>query len=400
MDNLFERSLSAIPCGSQTYSKSHKYFTHPFFASHGEGAVLYDTNDKPYDDYSMALGAVILGYKSKAWLQSLNIPDGFNFSAPHPLEVELAEKLISIIPSAEMVKFFKNGSDATEIAVRLARAYTGRKTVVSFGYHGFHDWYVSAIDKNNGVMPNDHIQNRIPDTKHFNCQDIAAVILEPAHPDTLKIVEQARRYGILIIFDEVLTGFRYDIGGYQKILGITPDLSCFGKCMANGLPLSAVVGRRDIMQMMDSGGVFASSTFGGETLSLAAALKTINELERNKDTLWEIGGRWANNMKGLIESKGLTNIMRLEGLAPRCGVVFNDKAGITAIEYQSLYQQELLKRGILTHGMNNFCLAHTEEQIDYFIECADTVLNTLKKARDEGTVRGYLERTIQVAFRR
>lgn len=403
-EKLLEKAKALIPTGSQTYSKSWRYFTRPFLASYGEDGFLYDTDRNKYHDFNMALGTVILGYKSKSWLQELNIPDGFIFSAPHELETQLAEKLIEIIPSVEMVKFFKNGSDATEIAVRLARAYTKRHIVIAFGYHGFHDWYVTSIDRNKGVEFQNIIQAKsyenLKEDLSASLSEIACVILEPNTLFTHEIVALARENGALVIFDEVLTGFRYHIGGYQSLIKIVPDLSCFGKCMANGLPLSAVVGKKEIMQLMDDGGVFASSTFGGDTVALAAALRTIEELQANGNRLWQLGGRWITGMNMLIRGKRLEGIMRLDGLAPRCGVVFNDEAGITAIEYQSLYQQELLKRGVLTHGINNYCLVHTQEQIDYFIEKADEALDIVKKAMIDNTVKGYLERTIQTMFKR
>lgn len=413
--NWLERALKIIPGGSQTYSKSYRYFTRPFFASHGINGFLYSTDGTRFSDYSMALGAVILGYKSKEWFLNLDIPSGINFSVPHPLETILAEKLIEIIPSAEMCKFMSNGSDATEIAVRLARAYTGRDIVLAGGYHGFHDWYIISIDRNRGIplQHSDYTNDGVSLTSQFkdlnefkeliagHRNKIACVILEPTMPDTGQITEIARANGAIVIFDEVLTGFRYHIGGFQSLIKIKPDLSCFGKCMANGLPLSAVVGRADIMRLMDDGGVFASSTFGGETLSLAAALATIAELELYGKHLWHIGGMWASEMEILIRGKGLTDICEVVGLAPRSGISFHPKGNITRIDFQSLYQQELLKRHIITHGINNYCLAHTEEQIQYFLSACDFVLDIIGKARDDNNIERYLEGgRIEVIFDR
>ena len=427
MESWLERSLKVIPGGSQTYSKSYKYFTRPFFACQGLGGILVSDEDcgdvsqvREYHDFSMALGSVILGYKTKQWLLDLDVPNGINFSCPHPLEVILAEKLVEIIPSAEMVKFFKNGSDATEIAVRLARAYTGRDIILAGSYHGFHDWYVYSIDRNKGIP---YQGNEVGTAEHiyqFNNysnlkelfeafyirkrfsdeSNVAGVIVEPDHGDIREISELAVEHGAVLIFDEVMTGFRYHIGGLQTLFGITPDITCLGKCMANGLPLSAVVGRRDIMKLMEEG-VFASSTFGGETLSLVAALKTIEELEKNGKWLWHVGGKWASQMDILIRKKGLTQIVKVIGLAPRSGVKFFDEGNVSAIEYQSLYQQELLKRRILTHGLNNFCLDHTDEQIDYFIKMADEVLDIIGEAYKDNNAQKYLDNgIIQTMFRR
>lgn len=398
-----ERAKKVIPSASQTYSKSHYYYTKPFFAYYGEGGVLYGVDE--YHDFNMALGANILGYKPISWYADIAPPSGINFSAPHILEVLLAEKLVSLIPSAEMVKFFKNGSDATEIAVRLARAFTGRDIVLAGGYHGFHDWYIGSTDKNKGVPDRNTYQFNDLESLNYLIRQlgdkIAAVIIEPTMAGLEFISQLTRENGSLIIFDEVLTGFRYHVKGLQHLFGITPNLSCFGKCMANGLPLSAVVGRADIMQLMDGQGVFASSTFGGETLSLAASLKTIEELEKNGKHLWHVGGKWASEMDILIRKKGLTPIMQVVGLAPRSGVTFNNEGNVKAVEYQSLYQQELLKRKILTMGINNYCIDHTDEQIDYFIHMADEVLDILHQAYKDNNAERYLENgTIQTMFDR
>lgn len=404
--NWIERALKVTPCGSQTYSKSYKYFSRPLFAISGNGGKLLCDDSVVYEDFSMGLGSVILGYRDlKEEIKKYDIPiSGTIFSLPHPLEVVVSEKLIEIIPSAQMCRFFRNGSDSTEIAVRLARAYTGRDIILAGSYHGFHDWYVSSIDKNKGV----------PDQHTFQFKDykdlannfevfkdsVAGIILEPDRGDLREISELAVENGAVLILDEVMTGFRYHIGGLQTLFGITPDITCLGKCMANGLPLSAVVGRGDIMKLMEEE-VFASSTFGGETLSLAAALKTIEELEKNGKRLWHLGGKWASQMDILIRKKGLTQIVKVIGLSPRSGVKFFDEGNISAIEYQSLYQQELLKRRVLTHGINNYCLDHTDAQIDYFIEQADEVLNILGKAYKDNNAQKYLDNgVIQTAFRR
>lgn len=402
--NWLQRAKKVIPTGSQTYSKSHYYFTKPFFATQGLGGILVSDEEvgtgqnREYHDFSMGLGSVILGYKSKQWWLDLDFPNGVNFSCPHLLEVKFAEKLLGLFPHHDMVKFFKNGSDATEIAVRLARAYTGRDLAIVGSYHGFHDWYVASTDRNRGIPLDNQMLvsqfNGIEEFKNLMDDDIACVIVEPTIKNVKEISQLTKDYGALLIFDEVMTGFRYDVSGLQRLLDIEPDITCLGKCMANGLPLSAVLGKREVMQLMDDGNVFASSTFGGETLSLAAALKTIETLEKEGAILWGIGARWWNGMEKLIKDKGLEDIMKLEGYAPRCGVTFEN------VEYQSLYQQELLKRRVLTHGINNYCLDHTNAQIDYFLEQADEVLDIIKKAKKQGSVNGLLEKTIQTMFRR
>lgn len=380
--DLIERAIKVIPGGSQTYSKSSKYFTQPFFANYGIGGRLYSADNEVYDDFNMALGAVILGYERDPFSMN-DITGGFSLSVPHPIEVEVAEKLVSIIPSAEMVKFFKNGSDAVEIAVRLARAYTGKDDVLWSSYHGFHDSYISSCSNSRGI-PARYSQSNITleaivEPGNYN---LAAIVVEPDNPHVDIYREMASRYHVLLIFDEVLTGFRHGVGGLQKHIGITPDLSCFGKCMANGLPLSAVVGRADIMKLLQEG-VFGSSTFGGEILSLKMCLETIDRLENSDGYLWKIGQRYLDGIDQELTSKFGT----IKGYPPRCGIEFSN------LEYKSHFQDELLKRCILVNGLNNFCLAHTEEQIDRYVEATNDVLMIMEK-------EDYMGKIISPMFKR
>lgn len=367
MTDWLERAKAVIPGGSQTYSKSSRYFTRSMFADYATASKLRSTEGTWYDDYSMALGAVILGYE----------PIRHNlspiYSLPNPLEVQVAEKLCSIIPSAEMVKFFKNGSDAVEIAVRLARAYTGKETVKWMSYHGFHDSYVSSCGNTKGIPIHYGYSN--VDAKELLFEDLAAIVVEPDHPAINNYVQLAKEYNCLLIFDEVLTGFRHGIGGLQKHIGITPDISCFGKCMANGLPLSAVVGRRDIMQLLEKG-VFGSSTFGGEVLSLSMCLETISQLEKAGDCLWKIGQRYLDG----IDRKQAEKFGVIKGLPPRCGIEFSN------LKYKSHFQDEMLKRNILVNGLNNFCLAHTNEQINRYIEETNEVLKIMETEEYKGEI--------------
>jgi glutamate-1-semialdehyde 2,1-aminomutase/spore coat polysaccharide biosynthesis protein SpsF len=201
-----------------------------------------------------------------------------------------------------MVRFGKNGTDGTSAAIRLARAFTGRDMVLALGYHGWQDWYVGATVRNEGVPPAlRELTRKLPYNDFEALADavakheghVAAVILEPMaaaypHPGYLEAVrELTAQNGIVLVFDEVITGFRFALGGAQAYFGVTPDLACFGKAMANGMPISTVLGRADIMRKMED--VFYSGTFGGEALSLAAAIATIDKLERED----VIGGLWA-----------------------------------------------------------------------------------------------------------
>jgi glutamate-1-semialdehyde 2,1-aminomutase/spore coat polysaccharide biosynthesis protein SpsF len=247
----------------------------------------------------MALGPIILGHNYPSVTDAVmqQMQDGTTFSLPHPLEVELAEMLVDIIPCAEMVRFAKNGSDATSGAVRLARAYTGRDIIACCGYHGWQDWYIGTTTRNRGVpkvvqeltVPFEY--NNIESLKRIFSEhpgQVAAVIMEPFGVEEPRdgFLQEVRDLALhdraLLIFDEIITGFRLALGGAQEYFGITPDLACLGKAMGNGYPIAAVVGPSEIMQLFDE--VFFSFTFGGETVSLAAAIATISEM-RQKDVI-------------------------------------------------------------------------------------------------------------------
>ena len=381
--NWQKRAEKVIPGGSQTYSKSSRYMTDPFFTTMALGSRIVTDEptehmNKEYVDYSMALGSIILGYKHKRWLTDLDIPHGFNFSTPHPLEVQVAEKLLEYFPHHDMVKFFKNGSDATEIAVRLARAYTGKDQVVWFNYHGFHDSYISCTEPAKGIPYNYRDSNWIGSNSwQYYKNEFSAFVVEPSHPDIEYISDFAKTNNIVLIFDEVLTGFRHGIGGLQKYIGIEPDITCLGKCMANGLPLSAVVGKKEIMNLVTEG-VFASSTMGGETLSLSACLQTIKELELQPDYLWKIGKSWRDYAEGVIKSLQMEDIVEVIGYAPRCGYKFKD------LKHQSIYQHELKNRDIFVNGINNFSLAHSAEDISYYCAMLDEVMPIVKEGNYDG----------------
>ena len=284
---------------------------------------------------------------------------------------------MSLIPCAEMARFGKNGSDATTAAIRLARAYTGKSKVVFCGYHGWHDWYIGATTRNLGVPK--EIQalsfacpfNDI-DALHAILEqnnDTAAVILEPESscspaPNYLKQVrELSQRHNAVLIFDEIVTGFRCNMGGAQKKFSVTPDLACFGKAMANGMPISAVVGKKDIMKLMDD--IFFSATFGGEALSLAAAIATINKIEQldGPSHLHQRGRLLRNDISSLLKTTELHNIFWLIGPDWWPRIAYNTEAKIPREIAISLLRQELIEQGILMGGTFNLCLAHDNDDV-------------------------------------
>ncbi|MCL6648799.1 MAG: aminotransferase class III-fold pyridoxal phosphate-dependent enzyme, partial [Chloroflexi bacterium] len=254
---LKARAARRIPTLAQTFSKAPTQFVQgvaPVYLERGAGSHVWDVDGNEYIDYPMALGPVILGHNEPAVTAAAiaQLERGIAFSLPHPLELELAELLVEVIPCAEMVRFGKNGSDATSGAIRAARALTGRDLIACCGYHGWQDWFIGTTSRSRGVPAAVRALTRV-----FRYNDlasleqvfaehpgqVAAVILEPVgvvppQPGFLEGVrELAHRHGALLIFDEVVTGFRLALGGAQQLFGVTPDLACFGKALGNGFPV-------------------------------------------------------------------------------------------------------------------------------------------------------------------
>jgi glutamate-1-semialdehyde 2,1-aminomutase len=396
------RALETVPLGSQTFSKSYLGWVigvSPLYAESGKGAWLKDIDGNTYVDYVMGLLPVVLGYADPdvdaAVIEQLG--RGTTMSLATALEAEVSEKLVSLIPCAEMVRFGKNGADATTAAIRLARAHTGRDVVMVAGYHGWHDWYIGTTEKSLGVP---EAVKKLTMTFPYNDADAlerllkehgdrtAAIILEPTGKTTPlpgfleRIRELASRYGVVLIFDEIITGFRVSLGGAQEHFKVTPDLACFGKAMANGMPISAVVGRRDIMQLMEK--VFVSTTFGGETLSLAASLATIDKLERERAVprMWELGETLKGDFNAAFERNGFGDILKFvgEGWWPRLDIA---KPPVEKSLFSSLLRQSFNRAGLLIASSLNLSLAHDMADVkSRSIAAADEALRELRAALD------------------
>jgi glutamate-1-semialdehyde 2,1-aminomutase/spore coat polysaccharide biosynthesis protein SpsF len=410
-----------IPSCTQTFSKGPTQFIQgvaPVFLVRGHGSHVWDVDGNEYIDYPMALGPIILGHNYPAVTEAVirQMRDGTTFSLPHPLEVEVAEMLTEVIPCAEMVRFGKNGSDATSGAVRVARAYTGRDIIACCGYHGWQDWYIGTTTRNKGVpkavqgltIPFEY--NNIESLERIFAEhpgQVAAVIMEPVgviEPRDgflQQVRELTQRERALLIFDEVVTGFRLALGGAQEYFGVTPDLACFGKAMANGYPIAAIVGRRDIMEQFDE--VFFSFTFGGETLSLAAAKATITEM-REKNViahLWEQGQKLKDGYKVLAREFGVDRYTECIGLPPRTVITFKDETGAESLVLKSLFQQECLKRGVLFSGGQNMCYSHSDADVDYTLRVYRAAMEILAEAIKRGDALQRLEgEPVQPVFRR
>lgn len=408
---FLKQVLRVIPLASQTFSKSYLQYIKgvaPLFALRAEGATIWDIDGNRYVDFINALLPVILGYQYEAVDDAIKaqLKKGIVFSLASPLEYELAKLLIKYIPCAEMVRFGKNGSDVTTGALRVARAVTGRDHVAVCGYHGWHDWYIGSTARNLGVpkstqvLTHKFIYNDISSLEKIFEEykgKVAAVIMEPMNYEEpknnflQKVKELTHANGALLIFDEIITGFRYSLGGAQKLFGVTPDLAAFGKSMANGMPISALVGKKEYMEKVSD--IFYSFTQGGEALSLVAAIATIHEMEKKRviEYIWEKGAYLQKSVSTLIDEAGLHNVLKIKGKP--CWQVFSitTKNGFSDLEIKSFLQQELLQEGFLWYGQHNMSFSHTQKDIDGLIAAFKKILPQLAEYIKAGTLRKHLK---------
>ncbi len=408
-DELLKRELKVSPLAAQTYSKSYRYFSRgvaPGYMDRGEGCYIYDVDGNRFLDFMCALGPVTVGYNepevNEAVIRQVNrFASG---TLQSELEVELAEKLCEIIPCAEMIRFVKNGSDATTAAVRLARAYTGRDMILMSGYHGMHDWSIGASENHKGVpaavraLTKNFIYNDIADLeRNLSENEVAAVILEPIQSDGPKtgyleaVKELAHRYGALLIFDEVVSGFHYALGGAQELFGVIPDMVAFGKGLANGYPISAVAGRKDLLQQIEEG-VFVSTTFGGDSIAMAAALATIRILEQPGfyDHIRKIGTMLRDGIQERINRYDLKDVLSVSGMPQHAGVAFEGHGSLSYLDIQSVYSQEILRSGILVFAIYFLNKHHTEKEAGLYLDATDRAFSMIRKAIDQDSLEGIL----------
>ena len=414
---LFQRSQGLIPASTQTLAKGPGQYVRgvaPKYLHKGKGARVWDVDGNEYLDYQMGIGPLSLGYAYDAVDSAISaqLRDGIAFSMMHPLEVEVAELIRQHVPGADMVRFSKSGADVTSAAIRLARAFTGRRKVLCCGYHGWHDWYISVTDRSRGIpqyvkdLSFTFNYNDLESLRASLDEDTAAVILEPVvfehpAPGFLEGIRQlCSQHGTVLIFDEMWTGFRLAVGGAQEYFGVTADLACFSKAVANGMPISILTGRSDIMQLCDRD-VFFFTTFGGEALSLAAAKATIIELQQQDVPAYldNLGTMLKDGFNSLTKSLRM-NYISCIGMPCRTMVHFSPDAG-NPLELKSFVQQELFRHGILWGGFHNLSFSHTPEDITYTLKAYARILPALRKAVETGNVRASLRgEPVEPVFRR
>jgi glutamate-1-semialdehyde aminotransferase len=406
-DELYKIALDLIPATTQTLAKGPQQNVKgiaPKYLEKGKGSHVWDVDGNEYIDFNMGIGPLSLGYAYPKIDNAIKkqLEDGITFSLMHPLEVEVAKLINEVVPNAESVRYSKTGADVTTAAIRVARAYTGREKVLCCGYHGWHDWYISVTDKNNGIPNaiNDLTftinYNDIQSVKDSIDSDIAAIILEPFvfEPPKDNFLHELRKLcndnGILLIFDEMWTGFRIALGGAQEYFGVKADMATFSKAVANGMPLSILTGHKEVMKVLDDD-VFFYTTFGGEALSLAAAKATIEELrDKNVPAYLTVQGKKLKDGYNQVANNLGMDFTKCIGYECRSLITFDAKAG-NPLEIKALVQQEMIKRGILWGGFHNMCFSHTDADVEYTLKVYREVLPILKKAVDENSVMKYLD---------
>lgn len=402
---LLARARQLIPGASQTMSKGPTQWAQgiaPTYLSRADGCRVWDVDGNEYLDFPMALGPMILGHRHPAVNRAIveQLESGITFTLPHPLEIDVAERLVAAVPGVERVRFAKTGSDATSAAIRLARALTGRDRVIAAGYHGWHDWYIGGTSWQLGVPAGvAELVEAVPGLDLANLEQalrrhpdqVAAVIVEPAGarepaPGQLQeVVELAHAHGALSIFDEIVTGLRLARGGAQAHYGARPDLTCLGKALGNGMPISALVGPARHMDALER--IFFSGTHGGETLSLAAAAATLDVFEHEpvNEHLWRVGRQLQDGLRERIARHGLGDWVTASGPAPMTIVVVREPdPGSGSLPAKTLLQQELLKRGVLFNGTHLLSYAHSEADIALALDAYDEALAVLAAALPDG----------------
>jgi len=403
---LFNETKKIISLGSQTFSKSYINWpkgNSPLFLTHGQGGKVWDVDGNEYVDLVCGLLPVILGYCDEdidyAIREQLN--RGISFSLATSLEKKLALKLKQHIPSAEQVRFSKNGSDVTTAAIRLARFLTKRERIVVCGYHGWHDWFISSTSMNRGI-PN-QVQRLTHTIKYNSTKDlekifsrypeqVAAVIMEPANYEKPKesylneVKKIIKKNKAILIFDEMCTGFRFSLGGAQSFFNVTPDLSCFGKSMGNGMPIAALVGKKKYMQHIDK--IFFSGTFGGESLSLIAALAVIEKMEKEfvVDYLWKFGRNLKVKVNQLINKYKLNKFIKLKGYDPWILLNFLDYKNYTKFQLMTLFKSLMIKNGVLISNSHNICFAHNKANLETILNAYEMSFSKISEILRKGNL--------------
>ena len=416
-NKMKERAKKVIPHITGTFSRSPSHFVEnvfPVYAQSGKGSHIIDLDGNEFLDYYCGLGPITLGYNYKVVNDAIvnQLKKGILFSIPHPIEVEVSELISNIIPNAEMVKLEKSGSNAVTGAVRAARYITKRDKVAYCGSGGvWHDWQAVMVSRDGGVPKfnkelikvfeyND--SEGLEQIFEDNLGEIAAVVIEPTiyeKPNKnflQKVRKISKNNDALLILDEIVTGFRFDLGGGQKYFDVKGDLVCFGKGMGNGLPISSITGPTEFMKIFDK--LWVSTTNGSENLSLSGTHTVINEM-RDKKTIeycWKIGQKLFDGWNKISEKSGLNILMTGYPIRMTLKCYDHDKKESQLLK--SIILQEMVKRGIfLSPGPTFISYSHTNEDIESTLLAFEEItrkLQNIKEDEYQNLLEGNLPQTI------
>jgi len=446
-----ERLNAVIPGGAHTYSRGDDQYPSnaPQILARGLGAYSFDPDGNKFLDYGMALRAVNIGYADESINEAAirQIRNGNNLTRASLIELEAAELFVSLIDSVDMVKFTKNGSTATSAAVKLARAYTGRKLVARCRQHPFFsydDWFIGSTEMPLGVPSETVALTKLFDYNNLDSLEsletqfpgqLACVIMEPAAMECpsiglnsvgccgkekcerqyqtssnnflQRVQEFCKKNGIVFILDEMITGFRWDLKGAQHFYGVDPDLSTFGKAMANGFSVGAVAGRREIMKLgsIDAPGTerlfLLSTTHGAEMSSLGAFVRTVQVMQEEPviNHLWSYGASLLTMFKQIAVDKGIEENVVAAGPAVNPYYLILDPNGKVSFELRTLFSQEMIKCGVLMPFLT-FCYRHGAKELAITEEALNHSFGILRRAIDEGVDKYLQGPVIKPVFRR
>jgi glutamate-1-semialdehyde 2,1-aminomutase len=446
--NYQQRLNSAIPGGAHTYSRGFDQFPSiaPQALDRGEGAMVWDPESRSYLDYGMALRAITLGYSYPSVNEAAidGIRKGNNLTRPSVIELEAAELIVDLIGAADMVKFAKNGSNVTSAAAKLARAFTGRKFICIPRQHpffSFDDWFIGITPITRGI-PAEHVKltlvfeyGDVASLERLFAEhpgEIAGVMLEPATTRTpcqadcdavhtwdapcpkcaghnfLDTVQRlCRANGALFILDEMITGFRWHLKGAQHYFGVEPDISTFGKAMANGFSVAALVGRREIMEVgaIDKPGAertfLLSTTHGAEMSGLAAFIETVR-VYRERDVcrhLWEYGVRLKTGFEDVARECGVSAHFEMDGPPIALNYITRDSTGNPSSAFRTLFAQEMVREGVLIPWVA-VSLAHGDNELEATLAAARRALTVYGRALEGGVERYLTGPAVQPVFRK
>lgn len=439
-----------IPGGAHTYSRGDDQYPSnaPSILERGKDAYVWDPSGKKYLDYGMALRAVTLGYANERVNNAAfhQMEKGVNLTRATTIELEAAQTMIDLIPGADMVKFAKNGSNVTTAAIKIARAYTNKKYVCvprQQPFFSFDDWFIGITPLKKGI-PKEHYSttlvfdyNDIQSLEElFNKYEnqIAAVILEPATTlipcssaqckgvrslDTIcancnenynnflqQVQKICNKNGAVFILDEMITGFRWHLNGAQTYFGVEPDLSTFGKGMANGFAVAALVGKQELMEIgsINKKGnertFLVSTTHGAEMSGMGAFIETVNIYKENNviEHLWEYGEKLFNGINSISASLGLQNVFYMDGGYISMNYITKDQEGNISMAYRTLFAQEMIKQGVLIPWIAP-SFAHGDDELLFTMKAVEASLNVYKKALNQGIENFLVGPAIKPVFR-